>query len=80
MEEKIEEKGLQEWLHQLKTDKPEGYITMQIFEDEATTCYIYCSPRQLFIMLLILCQEHNEMESAILGAADEIRARKGGAQ
>lgn len=80
MEEKIENKALQEWLNQLKTDNPEGFIAMQIFEGDGSTCCINCSPYQLCIMLLILCQEHTEMKSAILGAADEIRTREGGEQ
>jgi hypothetical protein len=79
MEEKIE-KSLQQWLEQLRTDNPQGFIAMQIFEDEGVTCSINCSSYQLCIMLLILCQEHNEFKSAILGAANEIREWKGGNQ
>lgn len=80
MEEIIENKALQYWLNQLKTKNPEGFIAMQIFEDQASTSCINCSPYQLCIMLLILYQEHPEIKTAILAAADEIREHEGGQQ
>ena len=81
MEKTIENEGLIKWLYELGTENPVGFIAMQIFEgEESSTSCVNCSPRQLCIMLLILCQEHTEMKSAILGAADEIRTREGGEQ
>lgn len=70
--DKKEIQNLEIFLEELKKDNPEAYIAMQLFSNESSTSSISCSPHQLYMMLLILCQEHHEFIKAILLAAQTV--------
>jgi len=71
MEEK-EIQNLESFVEELKNENPKAYIAMELFSNESSTSLISCSPYHLYMMLLILCQEHNEFIKTIILAAQTV--------